>query len=582
MIEPFISGSILSNKYRYNLLNSPLQKKERRDFVFILFNSSTIPGKKIYWILILLAKMNKDELRMLRLRKFDSSNNSDDINNSISNEMTSIKLSSKQYSDILNLLWKNGPASADDIARWYQQGFEFYDDSFGLKQTKGGPCGLLAAVFAEIVFRIQSNISCTDIPKLSKNDVNKYLVDAILVILLRASSNNTIYLVSPSSPSTTLSTSSNENDFHILKYKTNNMDEIKEFILHSLLSQLSSKAGSLLFLLSLVMTRGVENIQYEDMDDSHNTLIGQFGHCSQELVNVLLTGRATSNVMDGNIALGDSGIVIKGIAQQSGCGYLTHLEALRLCQVGHNYKVPIRPIWLVGSSSHFSVLFAMDCGLNTLSLSETLLLNIQKAFKNVDKDDCGFINSNDMVTVLKDLNININDDYDISRLRQFLSFDGDIILWSTFWEHVSKLMTGSTLDSILLSSPSLSRERSDSEIAKQLQAEFDGVEYIDNNRHSKRERSSSIDNNISTITNGTQVTEDSYTMYHYNGLEKKDRISPLSSCNILITKIEAIGKPIENDTNVNNGNHLCPIDEVIKTRFPRSKILWNGPVPSID
>lgn len=31
-------------------------------------------------------------------------------------------------------------------------------------------------------------------------------------------------------------------------------------------------------------------------------MIGQFGHCNQDLLNLLLTGRATSNVMDGQVA----------------------------------------------------------------------------------------------------------------------------------------------------------------------------------------------------------------------------------------------------------------------------------------
>ena len=39
-------------------------------------------------------------------------------------------------------------------------------------------------------------------------------------------------------------------------------------------------------------------------------MIGQFGHCNQDLVNLLLTGRATSNVMDGEVPLGDSGNII--------------------------------------------------------------------------------------------------------------------------------------------------------------------------------------------------------------------------------------------------------------------------------
>ena len=33
-----------------------------------------------------------------------------------------------------------------------------------------------------------------------------------------------------------------------------------------------------------------------------SAVIGQFGHCNQDLLNLLLTGRATSNVMDGQVA----------------------------------------------------------------------------------------------------------------------------------------------------------------------------------------------------------------------------------------------------------------------------------------
>ena len=594
--------------------------------------------------------MNRDELRLLRLRRFDNVDNNNDSNNSTStsnnndpNSSTNftpeiITLNSRQYADIQNILWISGGATIEDMERWYQQGFEFYDHpSFGLKQSKGGPCGILAAVQAEMIYEIQKrHHDSNDIPLISKDNVNDYLITALLTILLRASTNNIIYLVSLSSSSSLLTMSTNENDMIVYKCKADNIDNIKEFVLKSLLPLLSSKSGSMLFLLALVLTRGIENIRNVDMDDI-NTLIQQFGHCSQDLINLLLTGRATSNVIDGDVSYGDSGLVIKGVAERSTVGYLTHLESLRLCTVGHNYKVPLSSVWVVGSSSHFSVLFCIDNNINILSESESLLIKIQKAFKTADKDDCGFITSTDISIVLGDLNINMND-YDISRLRQFLS-DGDIILFSTFWQHVSKLMTGTSLAAVLPSSSSSwnnsnnnltdlwtdsnivsgagGRQRSDSEIARQLQAEFDGVEYIDTSRNSnKRERSSSdlarewsnnayavnsppttsaiTNNNYSSSSSNSnsnndksnaQVTEEkSYILYHYNGLEKKERLSPLSKCTIVITRDDnTIGQPITNtNTNTSAGNHVCPIDEVIKTRFPSSKIQWEQTPPSID
>ena len=62
-------------------------------------------------------------------------------------------------------------------------------------------------------------------------------------------------------------------------------------------------------------------------------VIGQFGHCNQELINLLLTGRATSNVIDGEMQLGESGLRLRGVYKRNSIGYLSQLEALRYCEV---------------------------------------------------------------------------------------------------------------------------------------------------------------------------------------------------------------------------------------------------------
>ena len=46
-----------------------------------------------------------------------------------------------------------------------------------------------------------------------------------------------------------------------------------------------------------------------------------------------------------------------GIQSRPAVGYLSILESLRYCEVGDYYKSPLFPIWVVGSTSHFSVLF---------------------------------------------------------------------------------------------------------------------------------------------------------------------------------------------------------------------------------
>jgi hypothetical protein len=49
--------------------------------------------------------------------------------------------------------------------------------------------------------------------------------------------------------------------------------------------------GILLFVTSLALSRGIPNCQ-GDMDDATAKLTSNFGHCSQELINLLLTGQA--------------------------------------------------------------------------------------------------------------------------------------------------------------------------------------------------------------------------------------------------------------------------------------------------
>ncbi|EUD68619.1 hypothetical protein C922_01018 [Plasmodium inui San Antonio 1] len=72
---------------------------------------------------------------------------------------------------------------------------------------------------------------------------------------------------------------------------------IKFYLEHFII--FSSSTGAISFLYSVILTRGMNNIM-NDMDDVNHPLIGIYGHCSQELVNLLLTGRACSNVFDNN------------------------------------------------------------------------------------------------------------------------------------------------------------------------------------------------------------------------------------------------------------------------------------------
>ena len=89
------------------------------------------------------------------------------------------------------------------------------------------------------------------------------------------------------------------------------------------------------------------------------------GYAAQEMVNLFLTGVASSNMFDGEKRLEDdtgagSGdcVVMGGVPLRSDVGFLTLFEAFGNVSVGDNFKVPRCPIWVVCSESHYSTLFS--------------------------------------------------------------------------------------------------------------------------------------------------------------------------------------------------------------------------------
>lgn len=61
------------------------------------------------------------------------------------------------------------------------------------------------------------------------------------------------------------------------------------------------------------------------MDLEDNCLINEHGYASQELINTMLVGRASSNVHNGDRDMGE-GLILKGIPDQSEIGFLTFFE----------------------------------------------------------------------------------------------------------------------------------------------------------------------------------------------------------------------------------------------------------------
>ena len=124
--------------------------------------------------------------------------------------------------------------------------------------------------------------------------------------------------------------------------------------------------GLLLFLLSALYTKTGSakapdwGLLLRDMDCKDTSLVVEHGYCGQELVNLLLFGRAVSNVFDGVTEIGEGPDVmaLQGVPHRSRAGYLTLMEHFGNCRVGERLKDPVHPVWVVCSESHYTVLFA--------------------------------------------------------------------------------------------------------------------------------------------------------------------------------------------------------------------------------
>ena len=92
------------------------------------------------------------------------------------------------------------------------------------------------------------------------------------------------------------------------------------------------------------------------MDDPTNKLMGQHGYCTQDMVNLLIHGRAVSNVFNDSVYIDK--LELRGPNERNDIGFLSLFEHYKSCEVGSYYKTPKYPVWVVCSESHFSVIFS--------------------------------------------------------------------------------------------------------------------------------------------------------------------------------------------------------------------------------
>ncbi|NXT00161.1 MINY3 hydrolase, partial [Jacana jacana] len=192
-------------------------------------------------------------------------------------------------------------------------------------------------------------------------------------------------------------------------------------------SMWTNRFGVLLFLYSVILTKGIENIKNEIEDATEPLIDPVYGHGSQSLINLLLTGHAVSNVWDGDREC--SGMKLLGIHKQATVGFLTLMESLRYCKVGSYLKSPKFPIWILGSETHLTVFFAKDMA---LVAPEAPSEQARRVFQTYDPEDNGFIPDTLLEDVMKALDLVSDPEY-VNLMKTKLDPEGlGIILLGPF------------------------------------------------------------------------------------------------------------------------------------------------------
>jgi hypothetical protein len=564
--------------------------------------------------------LSKEQLRQARLRAIDGS--------AMAFPSTRALDSISAVLDVVHR--SSGSATPSDMQRWYEESFSFGGpETYFLTQKGGGPCGVKAAVQGELLcnllYKQQGEgdpLMPSQLPRLDPKDAIELLASALTDILERAAGSSAIHLAQLSSADeTTDGVQFREEEVFVLSFESR--DKVMSYLSSSSGGYLFQKAGVFLFVLSLVYTKGVANIK-SDMDDDFASLIGSFGMCSQELINLLITGVSSGNTFDGDKIMG-AGLKVRGVKSKSRIGYLTHLENLSLCRVGTFLKVPQFPVWLIGSSSHFTLVFSREERVNTETASERLLSAAVRAFKSVDNDESGFVSSDKLNDLCELLNLShvSNDSHALLRLKEHVQIEGNIILWSSFWKAISQLMVGTPLDDVIAgdsasrprSDSAVARElqdelnngggrqRSDSDLAREMQAEWNNdavivVEdpvatlKIDNSPTVSVDAAGRVD--VLTVPNrklhrtDSQVDESDGAsfLFHYNGLETATRAATLRPFRMYrrsATEIIGVSTALDDGGQAGGISYLCPIEEVLRTRWHGAKFDWLGNAPpSID
>uniref|UniRef100_A0A3Q2CT06 Ubiquitin carboxyl-terminal hydrolase MINDY n=1 Tax=Cyprinodon variegatus TaxID=28743 RepID=A0A3Q2CT06_CYPVA len=315
--------------------------------------------------------------------------------------------------EVVDLVWgkpSGGGVSASIFRRW-SQGFVFSEhEQTALKQFEGGPCAVIAPVQAFLLKNIlfsressnwrqmseeQKMALCSTLTEILESACASPSSGFCLVTWAKGQSPHTSTLSkTQTQPQTQTQAALAAEDlgfeqFHSVLHKRTvlSVSDLREEVV-SLYQSWRGCCGVLLFLYSVILTKGIENIRNEIQDPTEPLIDPIHGHGSQSLVNLLVTGHAVSNVWDGDREC--SGMKLHGIHKQASVGFLTLMESLRyfcFCFEGLFLTFPFSPLPI----SSFTLSF--------------ILSSARRVFQSFDPEDNGFIPESLLEDVMKALDL---------------------------------------------------------------------------------------------------------------------------------------------------------------------------------
>ncbi|KAK1299695.1 hypothetical protein QJS10_CPB13g00597 [Acorus calamus] len=218
--------------------------------------------------------------------------------------------------------------SRDILGQWSNQGIRFSSDpetSMGLVQHEGGPVESWQPYRALVLSMVEILFLCGSKKRavVATLNVPSHLLED------GPDDGHKDEMISKSLEGLTIESASDLQRILKINEYTSQLNAFVELM--ELLPVFQSRMGAMLFLISALLSRGLDFIQADRDDPTLPLVTAPFGHASQEIVNLLICGQAAPNVFDGRMDLG-GGMFLNGIPDRVEIGFLSLLESLNFCK----------------------------------------------------------------------------------------------------------------------------------------------------------------------------------------------------------------------------------------------------------